>query len=609
MLSWRSLILTIVFFVNVVLGIQIFSPAAGSIWNIGSSILLELRVEEQGSECAKICIVTVDSQEYTRLTESVTINLAPMASGFHYVSVAYESVGSAVAVSPFLVADLESETIQPESCFSIFPNLANGTDSHEPGFSSVVWRQFETCLAQFLQIFPSTQDRSLLCQVLEVKGQWADAANCYNQYRNLHPKGNSYLDEKVSALLEFERAKATQLSCSWERIDSCFSSKHESATCQHDHTDALIVNGTEDLYLSVIMVSRHDNTQYCQVPRDSCLERLRCSLSVLLDQLASNGLANETEIILVEWNPCYLNSRKDEGACDEMEVGYVSLEEAVRTLVDISFPSASLRVILVTEEMHNSLYNPYDFDLMEFIGKNIAARRARGRFLLFTNPDDCMSDAMVAMLARRRLREDVVYSTFRGAVRVPVPVGRGASGASMRRFVGRNSESSENQPLSVAHQAGRWRRAACMEGEVDEEPMRSGQYGFYHDSAAGDFLLIAKARFVGFRGYPEIPTNIMIDGTALHAAAAHGMGQLVLAGDCVIWHQPHPRSYNTKGSMLSLPGYEALAQQLLDAGIFANIATEPPDPPDRREWHRWNDAAWGFALSRVPQVVLAAHCE
>jgi len=26
------------------------------------------------------------------------------------------------------------------------------------------------------------------------------------------------------------------------------------------------------------------------------------------------------------------------------------------------------------------LYNPYDFDLMEFVGKNVAARRARGRY-------------------------------------------------------------------------------------------------------------------------------------------------------------------------------------------------------------------------------------
>eukprot|EP00960_Hanusia_phi_P052976 761776-Hanusia_phi.AAC.1 len=30
------------------------------------------------------------------------------------------------------------------------------------------------------------------------------------------------------------------------------------------------------------------------------------------------------------------------------------------------------------------------------------------------------------------------------------------------------------------------------QGEVDEEPMRSERYGFFHDSAAGDFLLMPR---------------------------------------------------------------------------------------------------------------------
>lgn len=67
--------------------------------------------------------------------------------------------------------------------------------------------------------------------------------------------------------------------------------------------------------------------------------------------------------------------------------------------------------------------------------------------------------------------------------------------------------------------------------------MRADRYGFFHDSAAGDFLLMSRAMAHAIRGYPEIPTNIMIDGTAIHAAAAHGYGQLLFADDCVIFHQ------------------------------------------------------------------------
>jgi hypothetical protein len=67
------------------------------------------------------------------------------------------------------------------------------------------------------------------------------------------------------------------------------------------------------------------------------------------------------------------------------------------------------------------------------------------------------------------LRQDVVYATFRGSVREHVPVAAGASAASVQRFVAANSDSSELQPLSVAHVAGRWRRASCRAGAHSEK--------------------------------------------------------------------------------------------------------------------------------------------
>ena len=601
------LIVTVVFLNNVVFSIRILSPAAGSLWNFSSAIPVQIEI---GRNDQSEFTYSIDGGEYKHFSERTVDYLHSLSPGFHNVTVIGRSNLASLIASYFLV--VEPETMQPFDCLQAYPHIRN--DEYVPGLGSFVWKRYELCLAEFLQAFQPANDLRLeYCKVLEISGLWAEATRCYNESLSSEQRQNSLVAEKLDSLLTLTEQQSQRDSCIWERTDRCQQGHgqqgQDNDSCQGGHDHAPLVNDEEDLYLSVIMVSRHDNTQYCQVPPDSCLERLRCSLSVLLHQLSSSGLARQTEIILVEWNPCYLNSRQDEGACDPRDDAYMSLEEAVRNLVDIPNEAASIRILLVTEEMHNSLYNPYDFDLMEFIGKNVAARRARGKFLLFTNPDDCLSDAMVAMLARRRLRDDVVYSTFRGAVLQPVPLGRGASGLSMRRFVQGNSRSSEDQPVSVAHQAGRWRRAACGEGDADEEAMRSGLYGYYHDSAAGDFLLIAKRRLAGFRGYPEIPTNIMIDGTALHAAAAHGMGQLVLAGDCVIWHQPHPRSYNTRGSMLSLAAYEALAQQLLDAGPLANIAPEPPPPdPGQRQWHRWNDANWGLAGARVPQVVLAANC-
>lgn len=140
----------------------------------------------------------------------------------------------------------------------------------------------------------------------------------------------------------------------------------------------------------------------------------------MLQLLSDHELSKSSEVVLVEWNPCYANSKAEEGACDprpgtnsqQKKVlsvgtsntkytraltfpnfvmhadGYLSLEQVVRELV-LAPPTPTLvRILYVSEEVHDAIHNPYDFDLLEFMGKNVAARRARGKYLLFANPDD-----------------------------------------------------------------------------------------------------------------------------------------------------------------------------------------------------------------------------
>ena len=40
--------------------------------------------------------------------------------------------------------------------------------------------------------------------------------------------------------------------------------------------------------------------------------------------------------------------------------------------------------------------------------------------------------------------------------------------------------------------------------------MRSDQYGFFHDSAAGDFLLMSREVVHAIRGYPEMPIKALL---------------------------------------------------------------------------------------------------
>ena len=61
--------------------------------------------------------------------------------------------------------------------------------------------------------------------------------------------------------------------------------------------------------MSVIMVARHDASPFCQQPKDSCLDRLRVSLSTILRALAANSFARDSEIILVDYNPCHARTQ------------------------------------------------------------------------------------------------------------------------------------------------------------------------------------------------------------------------------------------------------------------------------------------------------------
>src|SRR5690242_17155446 len=77
-----------------------------------------------------------------------------------------------------------------------------------------------------------------------------------------------------------------------------------------------------------------------------------------------------TEIIIVEWNP-----RQDRAL----------FRDSLRWPGDLG--CVCLRFIEVPAEIHRSLPNADKIPIFEYIAKNAGLRRARGEFLLATNPD------------------------------------------------------------------------------------------------------------------------------------------------------------------------------------------------------------------------------
>jgi len=375
-----------------------------------------------------------------------------------------------------------------------------------------------------------------------------------------------------------------------------------------------------ELYLSVVMAVRHDDSAFCQHPPDACLDRTRNALSLLLHLLAERGLAHASELILVEWNPCHSRAA---APCSPRRGGYSRLVELVRSSVAAPAAVVDVRILEVPEAVHARTYNPYAYDHFELHAKNAGARRARGRFVVFSNPDNLWTEALVDRLAGRSLRDDTFYAADRPDVIVQPPLPSGLGGASapvpaaLQNFFERHSVHPHAGPEPYG-----FPRAACVAG-TDDEPWRYGESGWrssdFHTYAPGDFLLVPRRGLAVARGLPEIPTNTHVDSLAVLALAAHGFGQLVFTGACSIYHQPHVRNEATKRLAVSEDEMFRLLDAMLDSGSDANRrppwaeeSTARPAGAAKLEeelpWERWNAEDWGLASVDLRETLLQSSC-
>jgi hypothetical protein len=84
-------------------------------------------------------------------------------------------------------------------------------------------------------------------------------------------------------------------------------------------------------------------------------------------------------------------------------------------------PVTRVRVVTVPPVVHNALRAlwratpPKTFPpVLEYLGKNVGVRRARGKFVLTTNPDDVLSASLVASFAKMNLLAVNFYRAARG---------------------------------------------------------------------------------------------------------------------------------------------------------------------------------------------------
>ena len=243
--------------------------------------------------------------------------------------------------------------------------------------------------------------------------------------------------------------------------------------------------------------------------------------------------------------------------------------------------------------------------MFEWIAKNAGARRALGEFILITNGDCVFTDELVAVIAQRRLRRDVFYSTIRRTFMTELPpVDLSVPPSAIVDFTQQRIHDTRPSELGgyFGAKAAHWRFAACdvaRAGELDQEaPDVQRDFSRVLNFAPGDFFLLDRQRFLDFRGAPEVPQATGTDSAMIFTAVAHGLRQLVFLDPCTFLHQEHLTlvKYNAH----TFDELDETYRRILALGRLANIR----DPGAPCVPQRCNDENWGFGGIALPEVNL-----
>lgn len=277
--------------------------------------------------------------------------------------------------------------------------------------------------------------------------------------------------------------------------------------------------GNDTPYVSFVAVGRNDNYGGHFLARMNTFVQ---SLTTLSEQ---SGL--RSELIIVDWNPPRDRPPLREG---------IAWPRMARQF-------CTLRVIEVASEIHRKLPNWERIPLFEYVAKNVGVRRARGEYILVTNPDVIFSAELVRFLASRRLSPRAFYRIDRHDVRSPVPMGPTLE--DQLAYCARNVIAVHGYWFSytTASMGKRvlYRRLRAFAGHI-RESLRYFPYPRPHVNASGDFFLMHRTHWEAMRGYQELDgAPHHIDSYMTHLALYTGLRQVHLRDPRRLYHQDHVR--------------------------------------------------------------------
>jgi predicted O-methyltransferase YrrM len=277
-------------------------------------------------------------------------------------------------------------------------------------------------------------------------------------------------------------------------------------------------------YISAVITGRNDGYG------ENFLLRVNTFIKSLDHQV--KNYPNLFEIILVEWNP---------------PADTPSMAEVIYKPKNLE-----LRIITVPKEVHDT-YNAQT-PMLEYAAKNVGIFRARGDFVLTTNPDIIFTDFLIHTLSKRALQHDVVYRTDRydykgDSIEHIDP-------SMYMNYAVRNTFCAQllTDNRSVTYEVSEAQRVSLF------VLPSSTSIGVPHTNACGDFILASREKFINSGGLWEknqvdvqeiredgityTTTKIIsshYDSISLLSLFRHGLKQVVFTAPLCIFHMDHAR--------------------------------------------------------------------
>lgn len=256
-----------------------------------------------------------------------------------------------------------------------------------------------------------------------------------------------------------------------------------------------------DPYISVVIVARNDNYG------ENFLLRLNTFVRSLDHQV--KNYPDLLELVIVEWNPL---------------PGKLLQDVVTKT------QHLPVRIITVPGSVHDTLdaTNP----VLEFHGKNTGIRRARGEYVLTTNPDILLSNELINEFARRWLRKDHFYRTDRYDY-----VGTGIEDISSDALV--EFAVANTFQAHVAHGSA----DVPAGSDVSVLPASDPTVQYLHTNGAGDFILASREVFFTARGlWENTQQRWHMDSYSVIRLAATGLKQTIFTNPMCAFHMHHARA-------------------------------------------------------------------